>query len=119
MKPHDQLISLFSSDSPLTVDGDPGGRADPLEAGGVGGDAGVVGGVLHPRLLDEQVAVRGLDEVGVARAVDLGAVLAPPRHRGRGLAAGRVAPQDGLRPQLDLLRVRRRLEGGAEICESR
>ena len=103
----------------LTVDGDPRRRADPLEAGRVGGHAGVVGGVLHPGLLDEQVAVGALDEVVVPGAVDGDAVLVPRRHGGLGLAAGRVAAEDGLRPQFDLLRVGRRLERGSEICDRR
>ena len=100
----------------LTVHGDPRRRADPLETGLVGRHAGVVCRVLHPGLLYEQVAVGALDEVVVPRPVDDDAVLAPRGHGGLGLAAGRVAPQDGLRPQLDLLRVRRGLERGSEIC---
>ena len=62
------------------------------------------------------MAVGALDEVVVPRPVDVDAVLAPRGHGGRRLAAGRVAAEDGLRPQLYLLRVRRRLEGGPEIC---
>ena len=39
----------------LTVDGEEGGLAGPV-AGKVGGHTAVVGGVLQPGLLDQQVA---------------------------------------------------------------
>ena len=49
----------------LTVDGDEGLGRGPLP-GNVSGDTAVVGGVLQPRLQDQQVARGGHDEVGVA-----------------------------------------------------
>ena len=60
----------------LTHDLQPGDRAEP-PAGDVLRHAGVVGGVALPRLDEDQVAVGGLEVVGVALGLDLNAVLEP------------------------------------------
>ena len=88
----------------------------PLE-GGVGGDAGVVGRVLHARLQDEEVSGRRLDEVAVV-GLEGRAVLEPVRHHGLRLAARRVAPQLRLAPLLNVLVVRRSLELAAQVCKT-
>ena len=78
----------------------------------VGGNARVVGHVRHPGLEDQQISGGRLNQV---RVLDLFAVLQPVTDSGFGTTFWWMAPEFGLAPEFDLLRIWRCVEFLAQI----